>query len=221
MLKRRLKNLPPAEADRFAQSLDSIESVAVRMTRLISDLVDVAQLRVGQPLDLHYEVIDLMELARGVVAEAQQTTDHHSIQVVTPGPSAGCAGDDGSSTSLSGEWDRSRIERVLTNLLANAIKYSPEGGQILVEVTREESEAGPHALIRVRDKGIGIPADDLPHILQRYHRASNVQGGFEGTGVGLATANQIVEQHHGTISVESQEGSGTTFTVRLPTSREL
>jgi PAS domain S-box-containing protein len=209
MLERRAQELPPDEAGRFLQSLESIDSSATRMSRLISDLVDVARLRIGQPLDLRYEEIDLIELIRNVVAEVKPTTDHHTIRV------------EAEKEPLTGEWDPSRIERVLANLLTNAIKYSPEGGEITVNARIEASENGQSAAILVSDRGIGIPEDDVPHIFQRYYRASNVQATFEGTGVGLAAARQIVEQHRGTISVEGREGGGTIFIVRLPLERAL
>jgi signal transduction histidine kinase len=105
---------------------------------------------------------------------------------------------------------------VLGNLLSNAIKYSPEGGDISVEVTQEEGPAGAWAVVVVRDQGLGIPAADLPHILERFQRAGNVIGRISGSGVGLASARQIVEQHGGTIAVASEERRGSTFTVRLP-----
>ena len=75
---------------------------------------------------------------------------------------------------------------------------------------------GEWAVLAVRDRGIGIPAADLPRIFERYHRAANAAGQFAGTGIGLAGARQIVEQHGGAIAVESAEGAGSTFTVRLP-----
>jgi signal transduction histidine kinase len=85
-----------------------------------------------------------------------------------------------------------------------------------VTVGREQDAAGAWAVLTVRDQGVGIPAVDLPHIFQRFQRASNVVGRIRGTGVGLATARQLVEQHGGAIGVASQEGRGATFTVRLP-----
>jgi signal transduction histidine kinase len=101
---------------------------------------------------------------------------------------------------------------VLANLLANVVKYSPAGGKITVMVKEE----GQWAIVAVHDEGIGIPAVDLPHIFERFHRASNVPGQVEGTGIGLASAYQIVAQHGGSITVTSTEGAGSTFTVRLP-----
>jgi signal transduction histidine kinase len=207
ILERRAKKLAPDEAERFLQSLESIDSSATRMSRLISDLVDVARLRIGQPLDLRYEKIDLVELISNVVAEVQPTTDHHTIRI------------EAETEPLLGEWDPSRVERVLTNLLTNAIKYSPDGCEITVAANLRTSEDGQSATILVSDRGIGIPEEDVPHIFQRYHRAANVQATFEGTGVGLAAAKQIVEQHRGTISVQAREGGGSTFIVRLPVER--
>ena len=113
---------------------------------------------------------------------------------------------------LLAEVDPTRIARAVANLLGNAIKYSPAGGEIAVTLTREDDSA----VLAVRDQGIGIPAADLPRIFERFHRGSNVAGQIAGAGIGLAGARQIVEQHGGAITVESREGAGSTFTVRLP-----
>jgi signal transduction histidine kinase len=112
--------------------------------------------------------------------------------------------------------DAARIERVLANLLSNAVKYSPTGGDIVVRIAREEDAYGPRAAIAVQDAGIGIPAADLPHIFERFRRAANVTGHFQGTGIGLASARQIVELHGGAITAHSVEGNGSTVIVHLP-----
>ncbi|HKC72796.1 MAG TPA: sensor histidine kinase, partial [Chloroflexota bacterium] len=106
--------------------------------------------------------------------------------------------------------------RVVGNLLSNALKYSPAESAIWVRLSQEDGAAGPEAVLVVRDEGIGIPAADLAHIFDRFARAGNVVGHFQGTGIGLASARGIVEQHGGTIAVGSTEGVGSTFTVRLP-----
>ncbi len=105
---------------------------------------------------------------------------------------------------------------MLMNLVANAIKYSPAGGEIVVEVQRQEETAAAWAVLAVRDQGLGIPAADVPHIFTRFHRATNVIGRISGTGLGLASVRQIVDRHGGSIEVMTAEGVGTTFTVRLP-----
>src|SRR5581483_10377206 len=124
----------------------------------------------------------LLDLARRVVEEALQTAGRHAVRVEAAGP-------------LVGNWDPARLERVLTNLLDNAIKYSPAGGEVVVSVESEGSGPEAWAVLRVRDRGIGIPADDLPRVFERFHRGANVAGRIPGTGLGLAGAKQIVEQH--------------------------
>jgi signal transduction histidine kinase len=109
-------------------------------------------------------------------------------------------------------WDISRIERVLSNLLGNAIKFSPRGGGIRVSVEVE----GECAVLRVADQGEGIPESDLPHIFERFHRGQNVEGRIPGAGIGLAGVRRILELHGGSITAASRVGEGTTFTVRLP-----
>lgn len=112
--------------------------------------------------------------------------------------------------------DEARVHRVLANLLNNAIKYSPDGGAVRVSVNATDGSHGKSAVLVVRDEGVGIPSDDLPHVFDRFRRGANVVGRFAGTGLGLASARQLVELHGGTISVESEEGKGSTFVVRLP-----
>ncbi|CAA9294503.1 MAG: hypothetical protein AVDCRST_MAG77-5047 [uncultured Chloroflexi bacterium] len=152
--------------------------------------------------------IDLVELARGVAAGRQLGTESHDIRVeVTE------TADEG----LVVEVDPARMERVLDNLLANAVKYSPRGGAITVTVRREPGCEG-WAVVAIRDEGIGIPPADLPRVFERFRRGSNV-GRLPGTGIGLAAAKQIVEAHGGAIAAESGEGEGSTITVRLPLAR--
>lgn len=116
--------------------------------------------------------------------------------------------------TLRGFWDGPRLERVLGNLLGNAIKYSPAGGEITVRIA-EDAGQRKQAVLSVADRGVGIPAADLAHVFERYRRAGNVES-FAGSGIGLAGAKRIVELHGGTIAVTSTEGQGSTFTVRLP-----
>jgi PAS domain S-box-containing protein len=187
-----------------AEELDKIDGNVTRMIALISELLDVANIQMGRRVSLVPQRVDLVMLARDVVHEQQQATQSH---VITFRSQVG---------ELMGMWDASRIERVLANLISNALKYSPGGGQVSVEVKQCEEEGMIWALVQVRDEGIGIPADDLPHIFERFHRGANVSGRIPGTGIGLAAAQEIVEQHGGSISVQSQEGVGSTFTVRLP-----
>jgi PAS domain S-box-containing protein len=192
------------EADRLGDRLSTISNTAVRMDAQISELLDAARLRAGQPLELDRRPTDLVALARRIAAQVQQTTTRHTIHLETAVP------------ELIGEWDASRLERVLGNLLGNAVKYSPEGGEIRLDLHQQNQAGQDWACVAIVDAGIGIPEAEQAHIFERYHRATNVVGRFPGEGIGLAGAKQVVEQHGGTISVASRQGQGSTFTVRLP-----
>jgi signal transduction histidine kinase len=150
--------------------------------------------------------VDLVALAGQQMGDKAELSRKHDLTLNT------------SSPELIGRWDAERLERLLGNLLANAINYSPEGGPIEVGITTDAG--GCEAIITVRDQGLGIPPDDLPHIFDRFHRGRNVVNRIPGSGIGLTGARQIVEEHGGTIAVESEEGKGTTFTVRLPITAE-
>ena len=119
-------------------------------------------------------------------------------------------------TPLLVHADPLRIEQVLDNLLSNAVKYSPAGCDVGLELSRVENASGMWAVLRVVDRGMGIPAADQPRIFERFQRGANVIGRIAGTGIGLAGAARIVELHMGRIEVHSQEGEGSTFTVWLP-----
>ena len=194
---------------RLTAGLASIDSAASQMVALIDALLDLTRLRLGQPLDLERALTDLVALARRVAAEQQATTERHRIVV------------EAAEAELVGAWDARRLERVLGNLLSNAVKYSPRGGRIVVAVAREDDADGAWALLAVRDRGLGILAQDRPHIFEHFYRAANVASAIAGTGIGLAGARQIVEQHGGSITVESRDGEGSTFTVRLPLAPDL
>src|SRR5579875_33288 len=208
LLRRSAQRLKPANVEREAQQLLSglsrIDSTASRMTALINELLDLASLHIGKPLELDKKETDLVALTHQIVTTFAQTTGEHNFRISTGAP------------QLVGHWDASRLERVISNLISNAVKYSPDGSEIVIEMMREDDEATSWAVLKVRDQGIGIPAKDLPFIFDRFHRGSNVVGRIEGTGLGLASARQIIEHHDGTIEATSQEGAGSTFIVRLP-----
>ena len=190
--------------ERLGYSAARIDANTARMVALIDELLDVASLQIGQPLKLNRGSTDLVQLARVIAADLGPTAPRHQLSV--EGPDA-----------LVGAWDPVRIERVLANLVGNAVKYSPAGGPVAVELSSEvDDEERAWALVRVRDRGVGIPAQDRPHIFERFRRGANVERQIAGTGIGLFGSRQIVEQHGGTIAVESDEGVGSTFTVRLP-----
>jgi two-component system sensor histidine kinase BaeS len=111
------------------------------------------------------------------------------------------------------EADRSQIRNVLRNLVGNAIKFTPPGGEVKCEVQERDG----HLVFVISDTGIGIPAEDVPHIFERFYRGTQVASQhIPGTGLGLAIVKQIVEAHGGMVEVDSVVGAGTTFTVSLP-----
>jgi PAS domain S-box-containing protein len=192
--------LPP---ERLLGSLDAISSTSTRMAALIDELLDAVHLQAGLHIELRRRPTDLANLALQVVTNHQQATEKHSLRF------------DGPQPGPIGEWDPDRLERVLDNIVSNAIKYSPNGGEILVEVARDRG----WAVLSVQDDGVGIPTADLPHVFERYRRARNVSAKFAGTGLGLAGAKDLIQLHGGSISVNSVEGVGSKFVVRLPLKR--
>ena len=178
-----------------------IDQECDRLTRLISDLLNVSRLEAGRPLQLNWESVELPPLVSKVVANQLSYTDRHQIEVEM--------NDDLPVVTA----DQDKLDQILTNLLNNAIKYSPAGGTIWVRVARD----GDKVAFKVSDQGIGIPAEHLPKLFQRFHRVdSGDTRKAGGTGIGLYLVKHLVEAHGGEIDVESEVGKGTTFTFTIP-----
>lgn len=209
LLRRKVAAADPQVVEAVKPGLDRVENATDRMAGLINELLDFARVQAGQQLNLDLRATDLVALVRHVAGSHDGTTERHRIHVEVNVP------------TLVGAWDTTRLERVLDNLLSNAIKYSPLGGDIVLTIDRVDGAAGHAgwAVLRVKDDGMGIPPADVPHIFEWFHRAQSTSRRVSGTGIGLASARQIVEQHGGTISVTSKEGQGSTFTVHLPLTR--
>ena len=186
--------------ERLWAGIDRIERAATRMARWIDELLEVATISRPEDLHLRLQPTDLVKLARDAIEEHQQNVGRHQLVFECK------------ALELVAMLDGPRFERVMDNLLGNAIKYSPHGGCVRLEVSIENG----WATIAVRDQGVGIPAADLPHIFEPFRRGGNVVGRIGGTGIGLASAQRIVHGHGGKLSVESEAGKGSTFTVRLP-----
>jgi signal transduction histidine kinase/FixJ family two-component response regulator len=204
LLRLELRRDPERIREQLDARLARIDATATNMGRLLDDLVDLNRLHQGQPLDLQREPTDLVALAQHVVAVNRPPGEQHQVRV------------EATVDSLVGHWDRARVERVIVNLLDNAIKYSPDGGRVEIDVGPDPSRPDTWARLRVSDEGMGIPAEDLERIFADYQRGSNATGRVAGSGIGLASSRQIVERHGGTIIVDSDVGRGSTFTVYLP-----
>jgi len=172
------------------------------MTRTIDNLLDVAALQAGNQPSLDLRATDLVALTHRLAAEFRQATQRHAIDVRSL------------HAQLIGLWDPDRIERAVANLLSNAVKYSPAGGRVTIEIDQVEPQL---AVLRVQDEGIGISLADRDRVFEWFARGENArQSQIRGTGIGLAGVKQIVELHGGSVSVESDVGSGSTFTLSLP-----
>ena len=173
-----------------------------RLVDLAEDLLDVTRVQAGR-LELLREPTDLVALARRVLTRRQLTTERHTLTLLTALP------------HLVVQADPRRMEQVLSNLIGNAIKYSPEGGAI--EVTIRVDNEKHEALLAVRDHGIGIPQHEQARVFGRFARAGNAQAhGIRGAGLGLYLCRDLVEAHGGRIWLESTEEQGSTFFVTLP-----
>ncbi|HVX29691.1 MAG TPA: PAS domain S-box protein, partial [Nitrolancea sp.] len=199
LLKRRAR----ADAPNLLPMVERIEGSTDQATALIDELLDITRLQMGRPLDLVRKPTPVNDLVRRIVDEFRAASERRQFRVVAQ------------QEMIVGAIDELRVARVLSNLLSNAVKYSGPESEIVV-TTAVPDDVGEWLEISVHDHGIGIPAGDLPLLFQRFRRGSNVQGQIRGSGLGLASSKQIVEQHGGTITVESEEGRGSTFTVRLP-----
>ncbi|MBJ6763450.1 PAS domain S-box protein [Myxococcaceae bacterium JPH2] len=181
------------------KSLKIINRQIDRMAKLVEDLLDISRLQAGR-LSLELERFDLRTLVNETRDRMAVLSQAHELTVEGP-------------ESLEGTWDRGRVDQVLTNLLSNAIRYSPEGGQVRVRLLRD-GDTGVHLV--VQDQGVGIPREKQALIFERFGRAHGSKYG--GLGLGLTISQGIVEQHGGRIWVESAGvlGKGSAFHVWLP-----
>ena len=193
-LMRRMKRLDE-------ESLMTIDHEAGRLTRLVGGLLLLAQAESGK-LALSMQKVELDLLLTEVFQEMS----------ILAGNRVRVRLNEIDQVYVNG--DRDRLKQVFINLVANAIQYTPQGGEVFLSLER----IGEQARIICRDSGPGIPAEDLPHIFERFYRAekSRTRGKTTGFGLGLSIANWIVERHGGRIEVDSKEGQGTTFAIWLP-----
>ena len=201
LVRRQISRMAP-EPPRLGNLVDKLQRSIGRLDLLVQDLVDVSQLESGH-LALRTERTDLRALAEDVVGrfideERAEPGGLHRFTLVAPEP-------------VLGVWDPARLEQVLANLVANAVKYSPDGGQVRVTVRRD----GETAEVAVEDEGIGINQEDQEHLFEPFARGSGADA-FSGTGLGLYVTREIVEEHGGAVLLDSAPGRGSRFTVRLP-----
>lgn len=202
-----LMSRPNFPQEKHAELVNMIRREAVRLSNMTKDFLDFARLESGR-VRLKNDVVDLMILILDVVriAESQAAARHITITAQLPDdlPRAD------RKPSLQGDSDR--LKQVLLNFVSNAIKYNVENGRITITAQRSGSEIA----VAIADTGHGIAAEDMEHLFERFYRVPKSEGTAEGSGMGLAIAKKIVEQHGGRIEVASVVGEGTTFTIVLP-----
>jgi signal transduction histidine kinase/DNA-binding response OmpR family regulator len=175
---------------------------AKRLLELVNQLLDLSKLESGN-MKLQAVPLHVIPLLKALVLSFASYAERKRITLTF----------DATENELAAYIDKDKLEKIITNILSNAFKFTPEGGRIEVEATRVKD----HLTVRISDTGIGIPADKIPKIFDRFYQ---VDGSHtreqEGTGLGLSLTRELVELHNGTIEVESTEGKGTTFVIRIP-----
>jgi signal transduction histidine kinase/DNA-binding response OmpR family regulator len=192
--------IPP----RLRDELELARRNARRLLRLVGTMLDFSQIEAGR-LRAHFAPVDLAERTRDIVAQFESAADRAGVRLNVeldelPQP----------------VWvDVEMWEKIVSNLLSNALKFTFDG-----EIDVALHALPGHAELVVRDTGVGIPAEELPHIFKRFHRVRDTRARtYEGAGIGLALVNELVRRHHGRIRATSTLGDGTTFTVWIPTGR--
>lgn len=186
-----------------------IHDESLRMGRLVKDLLDLARMEAGH-IELSFRPFELEPLIQRVHRKFSAMCKERGIAFQLSAPESGI--------TLHAA-DEDRLEQVLTNLLDNAVRHTPQGSWIELRLRKENGPGAPAVVVmEVADGGRGIPKEDLPYIFERFYKAdkARTRGSSGGTGLGLAIVKNIVDAHQGTISAESELGSGTTFTIRLP-----
>ena len=202
---RLLRSNPPSPA-MLTKALDTIERNAILQGKLVQDLLDISRITAGK-LRLNPQPVELKLVIETAIATVTQTAMEKGVNLTWQ---------KNATDSIVVMGDGDRLQQVICNLLTNAIKFTPASGSVTVElsVVDDHSTNTAHAVIRVTDTGIGIAADFLPHVFERFRQARD---SGKGLGLGLAIAHHLVELHRGTIHAESAgEGQGATFIVKLP-----
>ncbi|KAA3663874.1 MAG: sensor histidine kinase [Chloroflexi bacterium] len=188
----------PEVLQKKPRMVDSILRSHATLTRIVHDIQDLKRMEVGN-IALNVELFDLNSLVETVVERLRPFAFQKQITMTFE-----------SKAALPIYADVYQIERVLENLISNAVKYTPEHGNVLISV-----KADQQASVIIQDSGVGISANDLPHIFEQFYRC-NPKEQAAGTGLGLAIVKALVETHKGTIDVTSKFGEGSTFTINLP-----
>lgn len=193
---------PEVNREEIIGFADELQSQVNRFEGLITDLLDASRIQQGR-VDLRPDTVILNDLVQRVLnrfEHAPERKPNHQLTLEAP-------------QRIMGIWDPDRLEQVLTNLISNALKYSPEGGDVRLTLQRNDDQVE----LTISDQGIGITPQDQARLFQPFVRGEMARRSASGTGLGLYITARIVREHGGTIDLTSEPGVGSTFTVRLPT----
>jgi signal transduction histidine kinase len=188
--------------DQSRNLLTTMHANGMRLLKLINDLLDLVRLESGV-MQIKRESLSLEEFVKGLSSSARQVADDKRLKLETSvDPELGAI-----------QADRDKLEKIVLNLVFNALKFTPAGGRVELRAVKQ----GEEVILTVQDTGMGISAKNLPHVFDRFWQADDSsRRKYQGVGIGLALVKELVEIQDGRVTVESEEGKGTTFTVRLP-----
>jgi signal transduction histidine kinase len=182
--------------------LSTMHSNGMRLLKLINDLLDLVRLESGR-MEIKADSVNLADFLKGLASAARQVADDKRLRLeINVDPQLGNI-----------QTDRDKLEKIVLNLLFNALKFTPSGGRVELRAARQNDQLA----LRVSDTGMGISEKNLPHVFDRFWQADgSSKRKYQGVGIGLALVKELVEIQTGQVTVESQEAKGTTFTVLLP-----
>ena len=196
-----LQNMEPMDEAMVREFLGDINSEVDRMNRLITDLLALVRREEIDPTK-DFDEVDLSAVTREVCKKLVTLAKARSITLTLTEPEEAWV-----------EGSAGALEQMMTNLVDNAIKYTQDGGKVSVDIARN----GRNWAVTVKDTGIGIAKEDIPYIFDRFYRVDKARSrATGGTGLGLAIVKDVVQQHNGTITVDSTPGAGTAMRVVLP-----
>ncbi|MGO4494575.1 ATP-binding protein [Paenibacillus sp. 2RAB27] len=198
----------PSTPEERVELVQVIHDESLRMGRLVRDLLDLARMEAGH-LELSFREVEIDSLVRRMHRKFAVLAKERGIALSVTLPE---------EPLILQRADEDRLEQVLTNLLDNAFRHTPAGARIALMAEACLSKDRPAIRIEIADEGQGIPAEDLPFIFERFYKAdkARTRGSSGGTGLGLSIVKNIIDSHHGTVTVQSTWGQGSTFTICLP-----
>jgi len=187
--------------ERQIQVVDRARTSMQRLSALINDVLDINRIETGRTV-LEKKDYSLTDSVKSIIEENRPAANQKNISIQT----------EGIDTPIQIHADPGKIERVINELVGNAVKYTPENGSININLRQENH----HAIVSVSDTGVGMSKDDCQKIWERFYRVDEIRLAAKGSGLGLSIAKELVEMHGGKISVQSAKHEGSTFTVKLP-----